>query len=337
MRILLTGCAGFIGFHLTKKLLEQNIHITGIDNLNDYYDSSLKNKRLKEIENFLEDPLAIGSFKFLRVSIEQESNLLESLQEKKFDVIINLAAQAGVRFSLNNPDEYINSNILGFHNIMKIAKDLQVKHFIFASSSSVYGMNKDNPFKEIHNTDHPVSLYAATKKANEVLAFSYSHLHSIPTTGLRFFTVYGPFGRPDMAYYEFTRKILAGETISLFNNGDMLRDFTYIDDVTESIARLIKKSPEKCSSHDSNAIAPFRILNIGNSNPVKLHKFIEEIESALNKKAIVRNLPMQPGDVPITFSDSQDLEDLIGYVPQTQISTGIRNFTKWFRSFHGDI
>lgn len=330
MKVLVTGAAGFIGSRVIELLDEQN-EIIGIDNLNDYYDVSLKMARLKRINKK-------KNFKFLKMDLADRDSISRLFSDEQFDIIIHLGAQAGVRYSLDNPYAYIDSNVMGTMNILEGARNNPVKHLIYASSSSVYGGNTNVPFSPNDNVDHPVSLYAATKKSNELMAHSYSNLYDIPTTGLRFFTVYGPLGRPDMAYFSFTDKIVRGEAIEVFNNGNMMRDFTYIDDVVEGIIRLIPKIPKK--NHDwtdadvSGSWAPYRIFNIGNSSPVKLLDFIETIEKHLGIKANKIFKPMQPGDVQATFADVTDLERVIQFKPTTSIDMGIKKFVDWYKDYY---
>lgn len=330
---MLTGSAGFIGFHLTKLLLQNDYNIVGVDNLSDYYNPEIKKERLNELERFTNENGLGKNYKFLELDISNRHDTRHLFDKTNFDIVINMAAQPGVRYSLENPDAYIDSNLVGFTNILEGCRHSEIKHLIFASSSSVYGMNIKQPFSTSDNTDYPISLYAATKKSNELLAYSYSHLFNIPTTGLRFFTVYGPYGRPDMAYYLFTEAIEKGEPIDVFNHGEMKRDFTYIDDITQGIIRLLDKSPESKSNHITNAKAPYRIFNIGNNNPVTLKRFIQAIESALGKTAILNNLPMQAGDVPITFADIDDLIAECDFQPSTPIEDGINNFVEWYRKY----
>lgn len=335
MRILVTGAAGFIGFHLINTLLEtcvsnEALVIVGIDNLNDYYDVGLKETRLEILNNISMS----GIFTFIKLDIvdrEAISNLFSTYQ---FDIVINLGAQAGVRYSIENPNAYIDSNIVGFANILEGCRHHDVKHLIYASSSSVYGMNIKQPFSTQDRTDYPISLYAATKKSNELMAHTYSHLYGIPTTGLRFFTVYGPYGRPDMAYFSFTKKIMAGDSIDVYNNGDMLRDFTYIDDIVEGIIRIMNKAPEPQKSSITAAVAPYKIYNIGNNRPITLRRFITAIEKACGRKAIENLLPMQPGDVPITYADIDELVDDIGFGPKTSIEEGINRFVEWYEAYY---
>lgn len=333
MRVLVTGAAGFIGFHLTKALVSSGYDVIGIDNLNDYYDVYLKRKRLDDLESYIKTSSPKGSFSFQLHDISCRNSTEDFFKKNKFDCLINLAAQAGVRYSIENPHSYIDSNIVGFTNILEGARNSNTNHVIFASSSSVYGMNTKQPFSTIDNTDYPISLYAASKKSNELLAHSYSHLYKIPITGLRFFTVYGPYGRPDMAYFKFTKAILDGSPIDIYNRGEMKRDFTYIDDIVEGILRLINKIPLPLSDRVTNSQAPFKIYNIGNNNPVTLRRFISAIENACKKKANENLLPMQAGDVPITYADISDLKNDIDFQPATLIEDGISSFVNWYKSF----
>ena len=328
MRVLVTGAAGFIGFHLTMELLNRDVEVVGIDNLNNYYEPALKQLRLDEIG----DHPKYFNFKFLKADISDRAFMEELFANHSFDVVVNLAAQAGVRYSLKNPHAYVDSNLVGFVNILEGCRHSNVNHLVYASSSSVYGMNKKQPFSASDSTDFPISLYAATKKSNELLAYSYSHLFGLASTGLRFFTVYGPFGRPDMAYYSFTKAIDSGIPIDIYNNGDMKRDFTYIDDIVTGIVSSIGSPPVCESNATTNAEASFQILNIGNNNPVSLSRFIRAIESALGKKAIKNFLPMQPGDVPLTFADIEPLKDLVGFSPTTEIEEGVKHFVDWYLS-----
>ena len=330
MKVLITGVAGFIGFHTAKKLIENDYHVIGIDNLNDYYDQSLKKARLKVLEE-----LNSKKFLFCFCELEDKNELDQIFKKNSFDVVINLAAQAGVRHSLENPYSYVDANLIGFMNILEACKkNGQLKHLIFASSSSVYGMNHKQPFSTSDRVDYPISLYAATKKANELMAFSYSHLFDLPVTGLRFFTVYGPFGRPDMAYFKFTKAILNDEEIDVFNNGEMLRDFTYIDDIVDGIHKVILKPPLPLKSKITKSFAKYKIYNIGNNDPIPLKKFINTIEDACKKKAKVNFLPMQPGDVPITFADINNIKEDIGFNPNTNIEEGIQQFVDWFKAYY---
>jgi UDP-glucuronate 4-epimerase len=324
MSILVTGAAGFIGFHLTKRLLAENYHVIGIDNMNDYYDVQLKKDRLAILENDF-------NFTFFEIDIANMDRLNQLFTEHSIRIVINLAAQAGVRYSIINPHAYVHSNIAGFMNMLEACRHFQVDHFIYASSSSVYGANTSIPFSTSDTVDHPVSIYAATKKSNELMAYTYSHLYQIPTTGLRFFTVYGPWGRPDMAYYSFTRNIIKEKPIKVFNNGDLSRDFTYIDDIIEGIIRLLEKPPVVLNP---SAPPPYVIYNLGNNTPVKIMDFIQILENLIGKKAKVAYLPMQPGDVKETYADISDLQNDIGYRPSTPIENGLSDFVEWFK-LHG--
>jgi len=329
MHILVTGAAGFISFHVAKKLLTRGESVVGLDNLNGYYDVSLKEARLAQLQG---QP----GFTFIKADLQDRDTLEALFKANTFDAVINLAAQAGVRYSLENPQAYIDSNIVGFTNILECCRHHHIGHLVYASSSSVYGMNSAMPFSVHDNVDHPMSLYAASKKANELMAHTYSHLFNIPTTGLRFFTVYGPWGRPDMALFLFTKAILAGEPIKVFNNGLMQRDFTYIDDIVEGVIRVMDKPATPNPNWDSAApdpgssSAPYRIFNIGNNNPVLLTDFIGAIEKALGKTAQKELLPMQPGDVAATYADIDALIDAVDYHPQTPIQQGIDNFIAWY-------
>jgi len=330
MNILVTGAAGFIGFHLIKALLNKEFFIVGIDNLNNYYDVQLKKDRLKILaENSTED-----NFRFIELDLAERDAMASLFTEHGFDIVINLGAQAGVRYSIENPHAYMDSNMVGFLNVLEGCRQTKVAHLLYASSSSVYGMNIKQPFSTQDRVDFPISLYAATKKSNELMAHTYSHLYNIPTTGLRFFTVYGPYGRPDMAYFSFTKKILAGEQIDVYNNGEMQRDFTYIDDIVEGITRLIDKAPSPQQSATSTAIAPYQIYNIGNNQPITLRRFITAIESACGKKAKENLLPMQAGDVPITYANIDDLVDDIDFKPDTSIENGITKFVNWYKAYY---
>lgn len=332
MRVLVTGAAGFIGFHLTLALLDRDDDIIGLDNLNDYYDPALKQYRLGEISKHPK----YSNFKFLKADIVDRKLMEKLFLEHHFDVVINLAAQAGVRYSLDNPNAYIDSNLVGFLNVLEGCRHSKVKHLVYASSSSVYGMNVKQPFSEDDRVDHPISLYAATKKSNELMAHSYSYLYSIPVSGLRFFTVYGPYGRPDMAYYKFTKAILDGDSINVFNNGEMQRDFTYIDDIVAGVIRVIDSAPSVKSNLTSSATAPYRLFNIGNNKPETLHDFISSIERACGKKANKVMLPMQPGDVPITYADIDRLTLQFDFEPSTSIAAGIEKFVSWYKEYHGE-
>ncbi|MEW5789948.1 MAG: NAD-dependent epimerase [Pseudomonadota bacterium] len=332
-KVLVTGAAGFIGYHLSQRLLARGDAVVGIDNLNDYYEVSLKQARLAQLEEQ-------AGFCFRRLDLANRAALAELFAEGGFDVVVNLAAQAGVRYSLENPATYIDSNLVGFGNVLEGCRQGGVKHLVYASSSSVYGANTRMPFSAHDNVDHPVSLYAASKKANELMAHSYSHLFGLPCTGLRFFTVYGPWGRPDMAYFSFTRKILAGEPIPVFNHGQMQRDFTYIDDIVEGIVRVMEHipSPDPAWSGDApdpaSSYAPYRVYNIGNNQPVALLHFIETLEQALGRKAQLELLPFQPGDVQATYADINDLEQAVGFRPATPLADGLARFVAWYRDYY---
>ncbi len=335
--ILVTGSAGFIGFHLCKNLIENGFFVIGIDNLNSYYDVNLKLSRINELENI---SIINNNFKFIKCDLVDEKNIDLIFNQYNPFTVINLAAQAGVRYSLKNPRSYLDSNIIGFGNILESCRRYYVNHLIFASSSSVYGMNKKIPFCESDQVAHPVSIYAASKRANELMAHSYSHLFNIPITGLRFFTVYGPWGRPDMSYFKFASRIIKGEPIQVFNNGEMMRDFTYIDDVIKSLIKLIKKTPSTNKNFSfseidpSSSWAPYRIFNVGNSSPTNLLKFIEIIEFYLGIKAKREYLPMQPGDVKETYANIESLNNWIGYKPFTNIEIGTKKFIDWYMSYY---
>jgi len=347
-KILITGTAGFIGFHLALKLIEMGEDVYGLDNINDYYDTRIKFGRLKEtgiIKSEIEYNKLIKSCKhenyhFIKLNLEDYDNISLLFKNQKFDFVCNLAAQAGVRYSLTNPSAYINSNITGFLHILEACRHNHVKHLIYASSSSVYGLNEIQPFSASHNVDHPISLYAASKKSNELMAHSYSYLFSLPTTGLRFFTVYGPWGRPDMALFIFTRAICENRPIDVYNFGNMSRDFTYIDDIVNSLSRIIfsPAAPDPdWSGKDpvpSSSRAPYRLYNIGNNNPVKLMDFIHSIEDNLGKKATINLLPLQPGDVPSTYADVSGLIKDFNYKPNTPVNQGIADFIKWYKRFY---
>ncbi|UII35095.1 NAD-dependent epimerase [Fulvivirga ulvae] len=331
--ILVTGAAGFIGFHLCKVLCNKGYKVTGIDNLNDYYDVNLKKSRLsilKKEENF----------NFQKLDLVDQEGIEKLFKTGNFSYVINLAAQAGVRYSLTNPRAYIKSNIDGFLNILEGCRHSDVKHLVYASSSSVYGANTKMPFSVEHNVDHPLSLYAATKKSDELMAHTYSHLYNLPTTGLRFFTVYGPYGRPDMALFLFTKAIIEGKPIDVYNHGKMLRDFTYVDDIVEGIVRLIPTIPSGNPDWDGNkpnpsdSFAPYKIHNIGNNQPVELMEFINAIEDALGKTAIKNMMPIQPGDVPSTYADVDALTKSVGFKPNTAIKTGIQQFITWYLDYY---
>lgn len=330
MKVLVTGSAGFIGFHLIQALMTQGYSIVGIDNLNDYYDTGLKNERLA----ILSQNNKAENYHFIKMDLADRKGIELLFAENQFDIVIHLGAQAGVRYSIENPHAYVDSNLVGFMNILEGCRHSHVKHLVYASSSSVYGMNSKQPFSTEDRTDYPISLYAATKKSNELMAHTYSHLYNIPTTGLRFFTVYGPMGRPDMAYFSFTKNILNGETIDVFNNGEMKRDFTYIDDIVEGITSVMDKIPESQSSDITNAKAPYKTYNIGNNQPVTLRRFITAIETACGKKAKENLLPMQAGDVPATYADVGDLIADTGFKPATSIENGIGKFVKWYKEYY---
>ena len=337
MKVIVTGACGFIGFHLCKKLLQKECQIIGIDNFNSYYDPKLKEERYKELVK----ERTSNNFRIFRDDIRNLSSLNKIFRDFKPDFVVNLAAQAGVRYSIENPSEYIQTNLVGFANILECCRNYNVKHLVYASSSSVYGGNTKMPFSENQSVDHPVSLYAATKKSNELMAHSYSHLYNIPSTGLRFFTVYGPWGRPDMALFLFTKSILKGDPIKVFNHGKMIRDFTYVDDIAESLLRIIFKPATSDDTFDTNnpnpetSWAPHRVFNIGNSNPISLMDYISAIEDCLGIKAKKEFLPLQMGDVPSTFSNCSELESWIGFRPKTFISDGVRKFVEWYRQFYG--
>lgn len=330
MKTLVTGAAGFIGFHLTHALLNRGDNVIGIDNINEYYDSNLKKNRL---ENIFKNPKSVN-FEFKRADICDRLFVEKLFNENKFDLVVNLAAQAGVRYSLDNPNAYIESNLLGFLNILEGCRHSKVNHLVYASSSSVYGMNLKQPFSEDDRVDFPISLYAATKKSNELMAHSYSHLFNIPTTGLRFFTVYGPYGRPDMAYFKFTKAILEGSPIDVFNNGEMRRDFTYIDDIIEGLIKVVDSPPISHSSPISSAKAPYKLFNIGNNKPETLIDFIASIEKECDKKAKMNFMPMQAGDVAATYADINNLNEEFGFQPSTSIDEGIKKFVNWYRSYY---
>jgi len=347
-KVLITGTAGFIGFHLARRLVEMGFFVTGLDIINDYYDVELKYDRL-ELSGISRDSIAYNqvvtsskndNYQFIQLKLEDREELFELFANRKFDVVVNLAAQAGVRYSLTHPQVYIDSNITGFLNILEACRHYPVENLIYASSSSVYGLNKNMPFSTSSSADHPVSLYAASKKANEMMAHTYSHLFGVPTIGLRFFTVYGPWGRPDMALFLFTKAILAGEPIQVFNHGKMERDFTYVDDIVGGIERMVSKphitgegwDPEKPDPSISSA--PYRIHNIGNSSPVKLTSFIKAIEKALGKKAEWQMKPLQPGDVERTWADVSSLKKDYSYNPDTPVETGIQCFIDWYREYY---
>jgi len=333
MKMLVTGAAGFIGYHLSKRLIKEGHRIIGLDNINDYYDVQLKHDRLAQLA-------PLSSFSFVNIGLEDTVNIDQLFRREQFDVVVNLAAQAGVRYSLQNPNAYIQSNVVGFMNILEGCRHNKVKHLVYASSSSVYGANTAMPFSVHHNVDHPVSLYAATKKTNELMAHTYSSLYNIPTTGLRFFTVYGPWGRPDMAYFSFTKAILEGKPIDVYNHGLMKRDFTYIDDIVEGVVRVIDKIPNGNPEWNGDkpdpgtSYAPYKIYNIGNNNPVELLQFIEVIEECLGKKVSKNFLPIQAGDVTATYADVDDLIQDVGFKPGTSIENGLTLFVEWYKGYY---
>lgn len=348
-KTLITGSAGFIGYHTAQSLIAKGFDVCGLDSINKYYDPDLKFARLSE-SGIQKEQIQWGkavkssrydNYTFCRLELEDKKALLELFEKEKFDNVVHLAAQAGVRYSIENPDAYIGSNIQGFLNILEACRHFPVQHLVYASSSSVYGSNLKTPFSENDNTDHPISLYAATKKANEMMAHAYSQLYDIPLTGLRFFTVYGPWGRPDMALFLFTKAIIEGKPIQLFNNGNMVRDFTYVDDIVEGIVQTLKLPAKADDQYDPYHPAPatsnsqFRIFNIGNSSPVQLLDFIEVLEEKIGRKAIKQMLPMQPGDVLGTWADVTALHQLTGYSPKTPIKEGIKAFVDWYRRYYG--
>ncbi len=333
MRIFLTGAAGFIGMHLTSRLLARGDEVIGIDNLNDYYDVNLKLARLARLTPH-------PAFRFLQLDVADTAGLLEAFASSKPDRVVHLAAQAGVRYSIDNPQAYIQSNLVGFGNILEGCRNQAVSHLVYASSSSVYGGNTRMPLSEHDNVDHPLALYAATKKSNELMAHAYSNLFELPTTGLRFFTVYGPWGRPDMALFKFTRAILAGEPIDLYNHGNMIRDFTFVDDIVEGVIRVLDRPAEPNKDFDSSSpdpatsFAPYRVLNIGNQQPVALMDYVNALEQALGKTALKNYMPMQMGDVPATSSDTRELAALTGFAPQTTVQQGVARFVDWYLNYY---
>jgi UDP-glucuronate 4-epimerase len=334
MHVLVTGVAGFIGSTLAHRLLERGDTVTGIDNVNDYYEVSLKRARLARLTPH-------ERFTFIEMNIVDRTAIAELFAGHRFDAVMNLAAQAGVRYSIENPASYIDANLVGFGNILEGCRHSKVGHLVYASSSSVYGANTKLPFSEEHNVDHPVSLYAATKKANELMAHTYAHLYGLPVSGLRFFTVYGPWGRPDMALFKFTAGMLAGDPIQVYNNGNMIRDFTYVDDIVEGIVRVIDHpaQPDPTWNGDdpnpATSYAPYRVFNIGNNRPVQLMRYIEVIEQNLGVKATLEMMPMQAGDVPATTADVSALERAVGYTPSTPVEVGVARFVEWYRDYYG--
>jgi UDP-glucuronate 4-epimerase len=348
MKILVTGSAGFIGFHLTLALLREGHQVTGIDNINDYYDVGLKYSRLAETGidepgigwNRETNSTRFANYSFIRMNLEDKEGLLSICKRNEFNAVINLAAQAGVRYSIVNPDAYVQSNLVGFLNILEACRQFSVAHLVYASSSSVYGLNEQVPFSVRHAVNHPVSLYAATKKSNELMAHVYSHLYQIPTTGLRFFTVYGPWGRPDMATAIFTESILNGKPIQVFNKGKMKRDFTYVDDVIRGILKVLERPATACVTWDSllphpgRSTAPYRVYNIGNNQPVPLIEFIKQLEKCLGTKAIIKMRGMQPGDVPVTWADVDDLISDFSYSPSTSLEAGLKTYTNWYQGYY---
>ncbi|PIB23010.1 NAD-dependent epimerase/dehydratase family protein [Maribacter sp. 4G9] len=339
MKILVTGASGFIGFHLVKSLLDSGYIVVGLDNINDYYDVHLKYARMAElgVDQSKAEPWGVisqsstfSNFSFIRMSLENRIELPKLFKKEKFDVVCNLAAQAGVRYSLENPEAYMDSNMVGFLNILECCRHYAIKHLIYASSSSVYGLNKKVPFETDDRVDYPISLYAATKKSNELFAYTYSHLFAIPTTGLRFFTVYGPWGRPDMAYYTFTKSILEGRPIPIFNNGDLSRDFTYIDDIVRGLNLIVQEGFKPSKELKTNAA----IYNIGRGKPVNLMDFVNTIGQHLNKKARINMLPMQDGDVYTTWANTEALQKNYGYTPKIDLNIGVKKFIDWYTAYH---
>ena len=337
MKILVTGGAGFIGSNLCRVLLDRGDTIVAIDNLNDYYDVNIKYWRLEQLKKY-------DNFKFIKMDISDKESIMNLFKEEGFEVAVNLAAQAGVRYSITNPDAYISSNLIGFYNILEACRHYLVKHLVYASSSSVYGSNKKVPYSTEDKVDNPVSLYAATKKSNELMAHAYSKLYNIPSTGLRFFTVYGPAGRPDMAYFGFTNKLIKGETIQIFNYGNCKRDFTYVDDIVEGVKRVIDKAPEKKDGEDGLPIPPYKVYNIGNNHPENLLDFVQILQEELIRAKVLpadydfeahkKLVAMQPGDVPITYADTDALERDFGFKPKTPLREGLRKFAEWYKVFY---
>lgn len=347
--ILVTGAVGFIGSNLVKRLFKdvKHVHVVGIDNVSDYYDVNIKYERLKEIENILKaDGSGQQTWQFVKGNIADKAVIEQLFTDHQFAVVVNLAAQAGVRYSITNPDAYIESNLIGFYNILEACRHHEVEHLVYASSSSVYGSNKKIPYSTDDKVDNPVSLYAATKKSNELLAHAYSKLYNIPSTGLRFFTVYGPAGRPDMAYFGFTDKLRAGKTIQIFNYGNCKRDFTYVDDIVEGVVRIMQHAPEKAVGDDGLPVPPYKVYNIGNNSPENLLDFVTILQEELIRAKVLpadydfeshkQLVPMQPGDVPITFADTTPLEQDFGYKPSTSLRTGLRAFAEWYAKYYGE-
>jgi len=326
--VFVTGAAGFVGFHLANALLDRGETVLGVDNLNGYYDVHLKEARLARLEQR-------DGFHFVRLDLADRERTAALFSREQPTRVVHLAAQAGVRYSIENPNAYIDANLVGFANILEGCRAVATKHLVYASSSSVYGVNEQLPFRETDPVDHPVSLYAATKKANELMAHVYSHLYGLPTTGLRFFTVYGPWGRPDMAYFGFTKALFAGEPIALFNHGQMRRDFTYIDDIVRGIVAVLDQPPTPGNGNHAGTTAPYRLYNIGNNRPIALEDFIATLERITGKRAIREFLPMQPGDVPATYADIDALAEATGFQPSTSLETGLRHFVGWYRDYHG--
>ena len=348
--ILVTGAAGFIGSNLVKRLFKdvKNIHVIGIDNVSDYYDVNIKYERLREIEDMLKDGrCGQQTWEFVKGNIADKVAIDKLFEEHQFSVVVNLAAQAGVRYSITNPDAYIESNLIGFYNILEACRHHEVEHLVYASSSSVYGSNKKIPYSTDDKVDNPVSLYAATKKSNELLAHAYSKLYNIPSTGLRFFTVYGPAGRPDMAYFGFTNKLREGKTIQIFNFGNCKRDFTYVDDIVEGVVRIMQHAPEKAVGDDGLPIPPYKVYNIGNNSPENLLDFVTILQEELIRAKVLPEdydfeshkelVPMQPGDVPITYADTTPLEKDFGYKPSTSLRSGLRSFAEWYAKYYGTL
>ncbi len=343
--VLVTGAAGFIGSNLVKELLRtvDNVRIIGLDNMNDYYDVSIKDYRLEEIDKLAAEKIG-STWACVKGNIADKELIEKLFTEERFDIVVNLAAQAGVRYSITNPDVYVESNLIGFYNILEACRNHPVEHLVYASSSSVYGSNKKIPYSTDDKVDNPVSLYAATKKSNELLAHAYSKLYNIPSTGLRFFTVYGPAGRPDMAYFGFTNKLLKGETIQIFNYGNCKRDFTYVDDIVEGVKRVIQCAPEKSEGEDGLPIPPYRVYNIGNNSPENLLDFVDILQQELIRAEVLpanydfeahkKLVPMQPGDVPITYADTSALERDFGFKPSTSLREGLRHFAEWYKAFY---